>query len=309
MSADATNKIPGDGVTTSYSFNFAGGYLSRAHVKAYRENTVTGAVTEVPLTDANFLTAFTIYGIGSTPIGTNLVIYRDTIETPMVDFSNGSRITEYSLDIIARQGLFKAVEASEIARTSSGTGTTGPQGPQGPQGPAGPTGAKGDKGDTGPQGPVGPPGSGVGGTAGQIISMPETITEDTTIPADSGARMFAKGVAPGKTVTVSPGSTVAQWDKDESEITSILPGNNVTVSRNGRAVTVNCSLTAGPQGPQGPAGTAGPVGPQGPQGPQGLQGPQGVAGAQGPQGPAGTSVVFSATDPGAYPPGTFWVVL
>lgn len=316
MSSDATNRIPGDGVTTSYSFNFTGGYLSRDHVKAYRENTVTGVITDVPLTDANFLTDFTIYGIGPTPIGTNLVIYRDTIETPMVDFSNGSAFTEVSMDIVARQGLFKAVEAAEVARNSSGLpGPIGPQGPTGPTGlpgPTGPTGATGPKGDTGDTGPAGPTGATgsmgpvgpvgpAGGLAGQILSLPVTINEDVTIPADSGAVMFATGVAPGKTIAVSPGSTLHQWDKDEGEITRIIPGSGMSVTRAGRSVTINSTVPVGPTGPQGPQGPAGPTGLQGAQGiqgPVGPTGPQGPTGPTGPQGPTGAGETNTASSLG-----------
>jgi hypothetical protein len=50
----------------------------------------------------------------------------------------------------------------------------------------------------------------------------------------------------------------------------------------------NIAFTFGlPPGQQGPQGVAGPQGPQGLTGPQGLQGPQGETGNTGPQGPAG----------------------
>ena len=258
MAQDSINKIPGDGTTTSYAFTFTGGYLSRSHVKAYREDTVTGVLTPVTVSDENFLNDYTLYGIGTTPVGTNLVIYRDTIETPLVDFSNGSRLTEAALDVVARQGLFKAVEAADRAASGSG-GLDGPPGPAGPQGPAGPPGP------TGPQGPAGPPGTG-SGSVGSVLSLPDTIAQDVTVPENSGGFMYATKVNPGYTLTIGNGTTIQMIDKEAVAVDTILPGPNIAVQRAGRSVTIEALVTTGPTGPQGPAGPPGPTGPQGLQG-------------------------------------------
>lgn len=109
----ATNRFTGDGVTTEYEFNFLGKYIDRAHVKAYIEDDTTGARTPVPLTDSNFLNDTTLKNLPTTPVGSTLVIYRDTPRYPLVDFSSGSRITEESLDAVARQGIFVAAEAAD----------------------------------------------------------------------------------------------------------------------------------------------------------------------------------------------------
>lgn len=119
MSLHATNKFPGDGVSTTREFNFTGGYLSTAHVKVYIEDGA-GARTDVPIGPANFLGPFTLQGLPVTPVGSTLVVYRDTPANYLVDFTNNTRITEYSLDVAARQGLFKAVEASEYAQGALG---------------------------------------------------------------------------------------------------------------------------------------------------------------------------------------------
>lgn len=111
MALYATNRFPGDGTTTSYEFNFVGKYIARTHVKVYQEDNATKVRTYVPITDGNFLNDTTLRNLPVTPVGSNLVIYRDTPKPPIVDFVNGSRFTEYNLDLVARQGLFVAMEA------------------------------------------------------------------------------------------------------------------------------------------------------------------------------------------------------
>lgn len=111
MALYAMNRFPGDGSTTSYEFNFVGKYLDRDHVKVYQENDATKVRTYINLTAGNFLNDTTLVGLPATPVGSTLVIYRDTPKAPLVDFVNGSRFTEHSLDVVARQGLFVAAEA------------------------------------------------------------------------------------------------------------------------------------------------------------------------------------------------------
>ena len=111
MALYATNRFPGDGSRTSYEFNFVGKYIARSHVKVYQEDNATKVRTPVPITDSNFLNDTTLRGLPVTPVGSTLVIYRDTPKPPLVDFVNGSRFTEYNMDLVARQGLFVAMEA------------------------------------------------------------------------------------------------------------------------------------------------------------------------------------------------------
>ena len=113
MALYATNRFPGDGTTTSYEFNFVGKYINRAHVKVYQEDNVTKARTYVSINDSNFLNDTTLRGLPVTPVGSTLVIYRETPKPPLVDFVNGSRFTEHNLDLVARQGLFVATEAMD----------------------------------------------------------------------------------------------------------------------------------------------------------------------------------------------------
>lgn len=111
MALYATNRFPGDGSTTSYEFNFVGKYIARTHVKVYQEDNATKVRTSVPVNDSNFLNDTTLRSLPVTPVGKTLVIYRDTPKPPLVDFVNGSRFTEYNMDLVARQGLFVAMEA------------------------------------------------------------------------------------------------------------------------------------------------------------------------------------------------------
>ncbi len=120
MALFATNRFAGDGVTTSYEFNFVGKYLARSHVKAYQEDNATKERTPVAITDSNFLNDTTLHMLPVTPVGKTLVIYRDTQKEPLVNFVNGSRFTEYNMDIAARQGAFIAVEGADAVNTGAG---------------------------------------------------------------------------------------------------------------------------------------------------------------------------------------------
>ena len=108
----ATNRFPGDGMTTQYEISFVGGYLDRTHVKAYIEGADL-VQTPVTLSSGNFLGPYTIGGIPPVPVGATLVIYRDTPKAPIVDFVNGSRFTESNLDTATRQGSFIATEGAD----------------------------------------------------------------------------------------------------------------------------------------------------------------------------------------------------
>ena len=111
MALYATNRFPGDGSTTSYEFNFVGKYIARSHVKVYQEDNATKVRTYVSINDGNFLNDTTLRNLPVTPVGSTIVICRETPKPPLVDFVNGSRFTEYNMDLVARQGLFVALEA------------------------------------------------------------------------------------------------------------------------------------------------------------------------------------------------------
>lgn len=118
----ATNRFPGDGSTTTYEFNFVGGYLDPEHVKAFVEDPTGTVLTPVAIQPSQWLGPNTLTGFSPVPVGSVMVLRRDTPKLPMVDFSNGARVTERSLDIAARQGLFVAMEQSDVAGTDGGGG-------------------------------------------------------------------------------------------------------------------------------------------------------------------------------------------
>lgn len=119
----ATNRFPGDGMTTQYEISFVGGYLDRAHVKAYVEGSDL-VQTPVTLNPGNFIGQYTIGGLTPVPVGSTLVIYRDTPKTPIVDFVNGSRFTESNLDTATRQGSFIAAEGADAVSPAGLAGVT-----------------------------------------------------------------------------------------------------------------------------------------------------------------------------------------
>lgn len=101
-----------DGVKTIWDFNFAGGYLATAHVKAMVERPDgTTYNPTVILSGPNQLTL--IPAIANTHV---LTIYRASPDEPMVDFTDGNAITEQSLDLMAKHAVFAAAEAKDWAQ-------------------------------------------------------------------------------------------------------------------------------------------------------------------------------------------------
>lgn len=102
----------GDGVTTSWDFNFAGGYINVAHVKAYIYRSTSGlteAIDPVVLTGPN-----TIQVIPAVPVGDYLVVYRDTPkDQPLVDYTTGAVLNEANLDMSNQQAVFATAEMAD----------------------------------------------------------------------------------------------------------------------------------------------------------------------------------------------------
>jgi hypothetical protein len=97
-------KYTGDGVTNTYSIPF--GYISASHVK------VLVAGVEVAFTFNNSSTAL----LAAAPTaGLLIVIKRVTPSAPLVDFTDGSTLFEYDLDLSAQQNRYIAEEATDTA--------------------------------------------------------------------------------------------------------------------------------------------------------------------------------------------------
>lgn len=110
------NEFPGTAAPapTVVDFNFAGGYISPAHVKAEIFDPVTYLRTPVTVTDDHFVSAFRLSLPVTVPLGSVLRVYRDTPkDQPLVNFTNGARIAENNLDLVAEQAVFVAAEAAD----------------------------------------------------------------------------------------------------------------------------------------------------------------------------------------------------
>lgn len=107
----ATLITTGDGVNTAWEFNFAGGYISPEHVKAFTEDVATGEIVLRPLTLIGPSTAQITPAVAA---GLRLIIYRDTPKTePLVNYSTGSILNESSLDKSNLQAVFIAAELAD----------------------------------------------------------------------------------------------------------------------------------------------------------------------------------------------------
>ncbi|CAB3698093.1 hypothetical protein LMG3458_02498 [Achromobacter deleyi] len=101
-------EFAGDGARTSFEVNFAGGYIDPENVRAYTYVAATGEQTPVTvvLTGPN-----TISVVPAVPVGTFLVVYRDTEKSqPLVDFVDGAVLSEANLDKVARQAIYATAE-------------------------------------------------------------------------------------------------------------------------------------------------------------------------------------------------------
>lgn len=109
---DTSVTYPGDGSTTLWDFNFVGGYLDKAHVKA-KSVAADGSITNIPITSDNFVTDFRLSITPAVDVGLDLVIYRSTPRAALVNWLNRAQIDRAGLDITAKQALFVAAENSE----------------------------------------------------------------------------------------------------------------------------------------------------------------------------------------------------
>lgn len=103
--------FPCDGKRTAFEFNFAGGYIDRANIKAYTYEEYTGLTSPVPLAPSNFLGPNTLSITPAIPAGFFLVVYRDTQKTvPLVNYATGAVMDEKNLDMSNQQAVFVAAE-------------------------------------------------------------------------------------------------------------------------------------------------------------------------------------------------------
>lgn len=101
-----------DGTDTVWNFQFTGGYLDKTHVKARIVSPDGLNVEAVPINYAlDFLGPFQLNIVPPIPAGWQFTIYRDTPkDLPIVNFVDGGRISEISLDTNSKQAVFIASE-------------------------------------------------------------------------------------------------------------------------------------------------------------------------------------------------------
>ena len=128
---------------TSFSgFNIK--YISQGHLKVLTSTNNGTSYTSTSLTVTVSGTTATLSGAPSTGSDSinKIRIYRDTGTDQLVDFQNGSRLSESDLDTAYQQGLYAAQEVIENA-PFTGYPATGAQGIQGVAGTNGTNGTNG----------------------------------------------------------------------------------------------------------------------------------------------------------------------
>ena len=120
--------------STSFTVSFE--FLNLADIKAVGKLNSASTWTELPVTGAattsSGVTTVTVADAGTYSSAGAIRIYRASTQDPLVDFQNGSRLSESDLDTAYRQGLFAAQEVRENA--GENITTVGPQGPAGAAG-------------------------------------------------------------------------------------------------------------------------------------------------------------------------------
>jgi len=101
------NRLLGDGTKLVWDVNFAGGFISRDHIKLY-------VINPDGTTSPRLFTWITDSSISITPslaLNEVAICYRDTPkDAPLVNFSDGSVFNESNLDTLAEQSVFVAAE-------------------------------------------------------------------------------------------------------------------------------------------------------------------------------------------------------
>lgn len=115
------NRFPGDGSTTIWNINFAGGYINKEHVKGYIQDSTTLAVLQtLTFAPGDWIGPNQIKIVPAVASTEILTIYRDTPKNqPLVDFTDGAIFTEANLDKVLNQAVFVAAEAVDAIGTGA----------------------------------------------------------------------------------------------------------------------------------------------------------------------------------------------
>ena len=179
-------------------------------------------------------------------------VWRNTGTTQLVDFQNGSRLSESDLDTAYQQGLFAAQEVSENASTE--VEGIGPQGPQGIQGEAGAD-PFDDDGNilvgtattTGASGNFKKVVAGLFTTKNGVTSIPSAGVATTLHSFASNAGNFIVSAMASGTGNIEDNTTAIIHinANSTSKITTILAGSRVVLSMSGTNLQVSQSVFAG----------------------------------------------------------------
>lgn len=232
----------GNGIQTVFTAGFP--KIDKTHVKILVDGNV------VPF---DWASESEVEVIPAPPAGSVVVRQRVTPTDPLVDFQTGKPLTEKQLDLVARQGLFLAGEASvssdgSLSKTADGTVFD----------------AKGSRITR----------------VGDPIEAGDAVNKAWAEDAAESALGAVKGIRD-------------ELFALQTEVVRLPYGSAGYASYDPSQGLMTLYISEGPQGPQGPQGPTGPTGPEGPQGiqgPYGLQGPigpQGIAGSEGAQGNIG----------------------
>uniref|UniRef100_A0AAU8ECC7 Tail fiber protein n=1 Tax=Klebsiella phage vB_Kpn1-P3 TaxID=3230838 RepID=A0AAU8ECC7_9VIRU len=97
-----------DGVSDQYEFNFPGGYLNKADIKAFMFDEEGAVRTDLTVT---FVASNIVKLAPEQKAGVKVTIYRDTPkELPLVSFTDGAMIEARNLDRNAKQCIFAIAE-------------------------------------------------------------------------------------------------------------------------------------------------------------------------------------------------------
>lgn len=239
-----------DPSSTTFTVSFE--FLNLSDIKAVGKLNSASTWTELPVTGAattsNGVTTVTVADAGTYSSAGAIRLYRASTQNPLVDFQNGSRLSESDLDTAYRQGLFAAQEVRENASENITT-----------VGPAGPTGAAGADGadavittgsianDKLENSSVTINGSAValggsttvgGGKIGQVVSVATTTPRSTTSSSFTAVSDMSLNITPTATSskiylqamqTMSFGNSGGYW----SHVTIFRNGVNLSANDNG----------------------------------------------------------------------------
>lgn len=125
LQLNSINRWLGDGTTTDWNFTFSGGYIAPEHVRCY----VTDADGVRIFPEKTLISPFTMRVIPAVPTGSTITLYRDTPkDLPLVEFADGTALTEPALNLMARQSVFIAAEFTDATTTVIDDGALEPYG-------------------------------------------------------------------------------------------------------------------------------------------------------------------------------------